>query len=223
MEQGKPPILDVDIYPFRGDSQWGGTQDELDTLSRRLERAYQAGKSAIGGPIDLHFTGQASALWDESGGHYDFDYPSRADILAETFIALAHGAKGINFFKYRSFYSTKSGDSTMGIVDLNGSRANPPFSIMYKAVHGVFTYLDSVGDILLTLERDTAYCVYTDNITFGSELLPITNIEFEDDDEDYIEVGQFHTTQGDTDYVIIVNRRTDADRHINIIKSSGNI
>jgi hypothetical protein len=215
-DHGNPKVFDPHLYPF---AEWNsiGNQEELDSLSDRLEESYQYCNSIADTAIAMLFKLQVHDLVSSPTDPL-LRIPRRSEIFAETYMALAHGAQGVSFFKYRT-HGIDSLASMHGLV--NEDYQHPVGAPWYYnerwcAVQEVFAQLDSIGDVLVTLERDTAYCVYTDEITFGSDLLPITNVEFTEDDTNYIEVGQFHTTQGDTDYVILVNRRTDADRHINI-------
>ena len=204
----KPPILEIDVYPFKGPDATGthyfGSQAELDTLAARLERCYHA---AADSSIPLYYTGQGHQLWK--------DYvlkqrnPTKSEIFAESFMALAHGAKGVTFFRYRGSHS--AGDTCRGLVEEDFSHSSPYFADKWQAVQDIFAQLDSVGDTLLLLEREAAYCIYP-NANFQD---PIDSIFFAENDTDYIEVGQFQDAS-DNEYLILVNRRTNADRHITV-------
>ncbi len=191
----RPQILDTDIYPYRAGGQVG-SQAELDTLAFKLEQAYQACQDTI----PFHVTAQAHQHQNEVRA------PLRAEILAESYMALAHGAKGIAYFKYIS-----NPPVSFGLVDVNCNHDQKFYDERWQAVHDVFAMLDSVGNLLLSLQRDTAYCV-SDNPAF---LPPVTGIHFTENDTAYIEVGQFHDPRGNK-YLIVVNRRTEAERHLEI-------
>jgi hypothetical protein len=208
-----PPLINVDPYVFSGEG-YLGDQSELDSLSVRLEEAFQGTQITSDSTLEFHFTGQAFASCE--GGNWKYRNQSGSEILVESFMALAHGAKAIDFYRYTSTWPSANGDTAYGLVDYQDkSHLDPLFSEKWQAVRDVFTQLDSIGDVLLSLERDTAYCVYEEepNPPFVS---PITGIEFTEKDADYIEVGQFHDTTDTYDYLILVNRRTDADRHVNV-------
>jgi hypothetical protein len=221
-QTGQPQILDIDPYCFSGEGKfsWGGPQDELDSLSILLENGYQAAQNTPHGAVDLHVTLQAFEQWREITIRQQKKRivkrrnPNRAEIFAETFMALAHGARGISFFHYwTSPKNISKPDSLFGLVDTVLDHSGPKYTEKWQAVQDIFNYLDNTGDILLSLERDTAFCAIN-----GGFISPLSNVYFEEEVQDsaWIEVGQFHTTQGDTDYVILVNRRTNAVRHITI-------
>jgi len=210
VQVGRPPLVDTDPYVFKGDSSYGlpGSQQELDTLAKHLEDAYQACQIDQDSSIEMHFTGQVFAKWNSASSQYTSRHPTAAEIRVETGMALAHGAKGISFFTYRSSYNSTTGDSVLGLVNLQGEHpAGTSYDDKWQAVQDVFTQLDSIGDTLLLLDRRAAFCANE-----GGFLSPIDNVHFEEEesqDSAWIEVGQFYGP-GNTDYLIIVNRRTDA-------------
>ena len=207
---GKVPILEVDQYVFDGVDYGGalGDQSELTALSCSLEVAYQAAQM---GSVPFAFTGQAHRLLNMVGGEMKerHRHPCRGEFFAQTYIALAHGASEIYFYPYKS--GTSASSESYGLVDLDWSHEEEPFASKWQAVHDIFAQLDSIGGTLLSLQRDTAFCVYDDSTAF---LSPITKVYFTDDDTNYIEVGQFDSSG--TDFLILVNRRTDYDRHITV-------
>jgi hypothetical protein len=79
----------------------------------------------------------------------------------------------------------------------------------FQAVSDVFAQVDSLGSTLSSLTLVHAGCAKD-----GGFHSPVTDISFEESDTDYIEFGQF--TYGGSDYLILVNRRTDADRHVTV-------
>jgi hypothetical protein len=85
----------------------------------------------------------------------------------------------------------------------------------WLAVQEIFAQLDSIGDTLLGLKRRTAFCAKD-----GGYLLPLQQVYFEEEPgwaNAYIEVGQFTDTLTETqNYLVLVNRRTNADRHITV-------
>jgi hypothetical protein len=149
---GKPPILDTDIYSFGGADSIGN-QVELDTLAKRLERAYDA----CGDSIPLCFTGQVHS-WYKDGAWAVRD-PMPPEIYAETYMALAHGAKGITFYKYTSNQPVGTSYG-FGLVDTSYQHpygAPHFFGEKWDAVQLVFSQLDAIGGTLLELEREAAY------------------------------------------------------------------
>ena len=209
--QSHARVTDPYMYPFFAGNPLG-CQAELDSFSAQVEEAYQRTIAAGG---EMVFMLQAHDSHSLTGGDPQLDYPEYAEIFAETFIALAHGAKGISFYKYQTGGPDCSAASH-GIVNANFEHPpGPPYyyNERWQAVRDVFTQLDAVGDILLALQRDTAYCA------FGMTDFPgfVDSIYCEDDPmgQNYIEVGQFHNAQNDT-FLIVVNRRTDGDRRISI-------
>ncbi|MBU0520152.1 hypothetical protein KJ564_14590, partial [bacterium] len=214
-EKGKPQIFDAHFYPFAKNVATGN-QDELDSLANGIELAYNSSK--LTNPpngVPFIFKAQAHDLPVALVGDPALRNPTRSEIFVQAWMALAHGAKGIMYFKYAT-----SDDWKMRGLVLPGQTygyALPDtgeYKEKYYAVQEVFTQLDDIGDNLLALERDTAFCVEE---TPNGFLSPLTSVYFEDDTDDYIEIGQFHdTTATPDDYLIIVNRRTDADRHITI-------
>jgi hypothetical protein len=205
------PVLICDKYVFYGDGTCGD-QSELNELSDHLERSYQESKLH---DMDFQFLGQVFAMWDSSKWEFRYRHQERSEILVEAFMALAHGAEGINFYKYRSKYDYTNGDSAWGLVDPDYNHSDPLFARKWQAVHDVFTQLDSIGDVLLSLERDTAYCAR--DVQFGTELSPIDGVivePLEDAVDSLVEVGQFDSAG--VNYLIVVNRHTEGGRHISI-------
>jgi hypothetical protein len=209
-------ITDPYMYPFFAGNSLG-SQVELDSLAAHVEEAYQRTTATDG---EMVFMLQAHDYHSLSEDDPHLRYPEYPEIIAEAFIALAHGARGITFFKYQTNGPDQSAASH-GLVNANFEHpAGPPYYYdeRWRAVRDVFTQLDSVGDVLLTLQRDTAYCA------FGRTDFPgfVDSIYCEDDPagQSYIEVGQFHNAHNDT-FLIVVNRRTDGDRHISIKPDSG--
>ncbi len=201
---GEPRIFEVEYYPFlMGNSI--GNQVELDTLASKFEQVYET----VGDSIPFMFTGQVH--WHDSGDTITaLRHPKEAEIFAQTYMALAHGAQGISFFKYSSRNSGGVIDS--GLVDSYWEHPeNTILDEKWQAVHDVFAQLDSLGNALLFWDLYAAYCAKD-----GGFQLPVQSIYFEDDDEDYIEVGQFSDASNDT-FLIVVNRHTEADRHISIV------
>ncbi len=199
----RPHVFDVYHYPYVTTGSLGD-QDELDTLIAKLEWAYQT----VQDTIPLAFTGQAHSFSHPT--EPDLRNPHASEISAEAYIALAHGIKEITFYKYNSrFVGGEYADS--GLV--NTSFQHPEgtmFDEKWDAVQDVFNQLDTLGSCLLAMDRYAAYCAKG-----GVFQLPLQSIYFEDDDEDYIEVGQFTDASSDT-FLIVVNRRTDYDRHISV-------
>jgi len=195
----KPMLYEADPYVFAVGGNVGD-QEELSYLAAEFDTVYQLCEET---GIDMRYTAQAH---DWTGGLRN---PTRSEILAESFIALAHGAKGLYFFRWLS----NNPSLCHGLVDPQFNHSDPVYAEKWQAVQDVFAQLDSIGGTLLDLERDAAFCVAQAPNFQGA----IDNIYFEDDDTDYIEVGQFHLPPSTTpDYLIIVNRRTDGDRHITV-------
>ena len=205
----KPMLYEADPYVF----VYGGNvgdQDELSYLAAEFDTVYQLCQEA---GIDMHYTAQAHD-WCR-GGVWSMRNPLRSEILAEAYIGLAHGAKGIYFFRYRGNDGNAQGDTCHGLVDENFSHLGSLFADKWQAVHDVFAQLDAIGDTLLLLERDAAFFVAQKPDFQGA----IDNVYFTDDplNQNYIEVGQFRLPPStEPDYLIIVNRRTNGDRHITV-------
>jgi hypothetical protein len=137
--------------------------------------------------------------------------PRRSEIFAGAYIALAHGAKGISFFKYRT-NKADAEDSMHGLVNKDYEHpVGPPwyYNERWEAVRDLYAELGAMGDVLKTLQRDAAFCAKD-----GGFIAPLTNVYFEEESRGsaWIEVGQFHDAEAN--YLILVNRRTDADRHV---------
>jgi len=208
---GRPPLINTDPYVFVGTGSTGD-QSELDKLALELEDAYQACQIDADSSIALHFTGQAFA--EQRGGVWFYRNPTRSEILAESFMALAHGAQGIHFFRYRELWP--GADTVISLVDLNYSHVAEKYADKWQAVHDVFAQLDSIGDTLLLLDRVGAYLAREANGNFAPSL-SLDSVYFEEESRDsaWIEVGQFQDAS-DNEYLILVNRRTNADRHITV-------
>jgi len=109
-DKANPRVYDPYLYPYAWENS-PGNQSELDSLAELLEDSYQ---KSMQEEIPMVFLLQAHDLDTSvaSGSDRALRNPIRSEILAETYMALAHGSKGIYFFKYQS-----SGDYTMrGLV-----------------------------------------------------------------------------------------------------------
>ncbi len=194
-----PRVFDVNRYVFAdpnlGPSHYLGSQVELDSLASMLSWSAQVCPDTV----PLYYTGSVT-YWPGDTRH-----PKRSEIFAQAFMALAYGAKGIHFYKYTS----DTANGSQGLVDVNYSHNSAPFAEKWQAVRDVFTQLDSLGETLQDLILDTAYCAKN-----GGFQPPIDSVRFSESDTNFIEVGQF--LDADTTYLILVNRRTNADRHITV-------
>jgi hypothetical protein len=207
VDMADPAIFVTDQYLFRDDDKLKG-QEELDSLASSIEAAYQATR-AQDPPVNLWVTlqGQLGIInyYKGSPTFTRLRTPTCGELFAETYIALAHGAKGIGFWKYTSTPRSQWTDFYEGLLDTLHQPTEK-----WKIVKKINTQLDALGDLLLSLERDTAYCAYD-----GVFVPPVAKVEFKNDRRDYIEIGQFHDPQG-IPYLILVNRRTNKDRYIDL-------
>jgi len=178
--------MDINVYPFKDPDSFG-SQSELNSLADKLEEAYQSCQITADSSIDLYYTGQVHKWYKHETDTYPQRNPEASEIYAETFIALAHGAKGITYYKYLSKFDYTNGDSIWGLVAPDYTHSDEIYAYKWQAVHDIFAQLDSIGGILQDLERDTAFCVFND----GQEACkdPIDSVYFAEDDGDYIEVG----------------------------------
>jgi len=205
VQLANPKILDVDSYPFRREGE-RGDQSELDHLAEKFELWYKT----CGDSIELHYTAQAHG----SPGQNQLRLPTRAEIQVAVFMAVAHGVKGINFYKYTTY--KEDGKQNYGIVDPRGRNDEHAYATYFErwtAVHDFFDFLEVAGPVLLRLKRDYAYCLAdTKKAAF---LNPVKSIAFTDGAKPYIEVGQFHDTAG-SPYLMVVNRLTLQPKLIDI-------
>ncbi|MCX6641755.1 MAG: hypothetical protein NTW14_14915 [bacterium] len=204
VHRGKLPVLIEDYYRIM-DTCEVGDQTELQMFSDSIEVVYQAATD-----VDIPFYAMVQAHWNapSNPGAAGSRDPAPSEIFAQAYMALAHGAKGIWVYKYSS-YPPKS----FGLVDSSYNHINNDsikFDDKWNAVKNLYAQLDSIGDILLTLHRDAAYCCTSPNYQS-----PVTGIQFFIGGLSYIEVGQFHDNSGN-DYLIVVNRRTDVAQNISI-------
>jgi hypothetical protein len=204
VHRAKPRVLIEDYYRLRDDYNLGD-QTELQMFCDSIEVVHQAAED-VGIPfyamIQAHYE---APIGSSIVGNRD---PSASEIFAQAYIALAHGAKGIFVYKY-----TSDPPKSYGLVDTTYNHPNTEaikYNDKWHAVKELYAQLDSIGDYLLDLDRVAAYCCT--NPDFHS---PVMGISFTDASTPYIEVGQFQDSQ-DADYFIVVNRKTDADKHINI-------
>jgi hypothetical protein len=152
VSKARPELYETDLYPFNTGSAVG-QQSNLDSLSTWLERAYQA----CGDTIPLLYTAQAH------GGANNVRHPTRSEIFVEGFMALAHGADGVVYYKYGTYVSS-------GLVDDQYRHDYEPYASKWQAVHDVFDQLDVMGDTLLLLTRRASYCAKD-----GGFLSPVTS------------------------------------------------
>jgi len=198
----KVPVLDVDPYVFEAGNEVGD-QAELSHLAEVLETGWRACRQQ---GIPLHFTGQAHRWIDR--GTEKLRHPRRSEIQVQAYMALAHGATGVTYWKYLTGYSA-DGTASIALVDTNYSHAAAPFAEKWQAVHDVFLELKTIGDTLLTLTRETAFCAAED----PGYRAPLRRVLFQERGAPWIEVGQFRDSAGDP-WLVLVNRRTEARRGI---------
>jgi hypothetical protein len=198
---GEPEIVTFFEYPFKLSGSLGN-QTEIDTLAARLERTSQACQDTL----DWRFIGQA--FRDTSRNELDRN-PTASEITVQAYMALAHGAKGLDYYCYESHPPINGFYWLAGLVDTSGAHTDTPFVAKWQAVHDVFAQVDSLGNTFLSLTLVHAGCAKD-----GGFQSPVTGISFSESDTAYVEFGQF--TLSGSDYLILVNRRTDAERHVTV-------
>jgi hypothetical protein len=205
-----PNILAVDYYPLRGERDTALTpedsgavfQGRLDTLCMMLEDAREA---AMAASIPFWYVCQSFGQYDTAtGASYGVREPTPRELRCMIWLGLAHGAKGIDHFLYRSYQEDTWYDSGL---TYNGAPREP----LWTGAKEMNFMLRDIGSKLLTLESDMVFKV--------SEGIPpdcfIKKVWIWNYADTLIQIGTFH---GNTsDYFIIVNRHCLPEESLEVI------
>jgi len=134
-------------------------------------------------------------------------FPTRSEMICETFIGLCYKPMGIMFWKYDQNWNSTNNSGSRGLVNDDGSH-----HYMYDVVkNDINPYIKAIDSTYMSLTWDTAYAVHHGTPSFnppsGAWLDSITaksNDTLPNPDLNWFHVGQF--TEGSDKYVMIVNR-----------------
>ncbi|MFH0989187.1 MAG: hypothetical protein V1799_04125 [bacterium] len=222
----------ADIYPFKADPSKSPLPDQpgyTSTIQNWIQ-TYLIDKLAINikhsKALNRNFWYQAQAhSWKNfENGIWNGDQrePTVQEINLQANLAIAYGAKGIQYFLYRSYESQADRISGIGMTNLDGTKreTNPYGDNKWEGVKALNQKLAIQGPTLLNLtwlgtkswhnnSTTENWPYYVNNVT--------TNISGE---TKYVETGHF--TAGGDPYLFVVNRRTLSTESRIVTVSLGN-
>lgn len=145
--------------------------------------------------------------------------PTTLELKQMVNLGLVYGAKGINYFLYRSDYLPAYDDQYYGLVNMDGT----PRRIIYggtsysgdkwETVKAINQKLSgALGTTLMNLTWQNAFSIYQGQPT-GTYITSITTSDAAN--ERYVELGFFNDVLNN-DYFMLVNRRTKTTESRNI-------
>jgi hypothetical protein len=187
-----------DIYPFHGGQPYFG-------------KDYQTVGVWPSGPLGIwnmylswvrgEVADESKDFWIVLQAHDDGTYlrmPTPSELACETFMALAWGAMGLNYY----FYQWPSVGN--GIIDTRGR----PTSLYYELRNHIGPYIQAADKFYMPLEWDSCY-VFSPTTTgpSGCYVHSITaKSGSENPDLGWFQVGQFTKDNTSDKYVMLVNR-----------------
>ncbi len=197
----KPNVLLVNYYPLRGahfgqdSTPWEKGpkfQGRLDTMCMEISKARKEAKQ---NNKPFWFMHQSFGQYDTATGLTKYHRePTPREIKCMIWLALAHGAQGIEHFTYKTIPEGSWIDSGL---TCNG---NPRYPLWTAAKEMNFLIRD-IGSKLLSLESDTVFK--------STEGIPPSCFIKEISSDDTVQIGTFHNADNDT-FFIIVNRLCQA-------------
>jgi tetratricopeptide (TPR) repeat protein len=157
---------------------------------------------------------QACSEYHEPTAYWRHRAPTPNELRAEAHLALCYGAKGIMYYLYPSF-EMADGWRLSGLVDIDNDYGDPwelNASSRYvpnerwDAAQEINAKIDSLSDILLSLNWQDAFVSHPDAITSHATFVESLYSEEFGTDTSYVEIGEFQHNDG-TYYLMLVNRR----------------
>lgn len=135
-------------------------------------------------------------------------FPTRAEMICETFIGLCYRPMGIMFWKYDQNWNYSTNSGSRGLVNDDGSH-----HYMYDVVmNDINPYLKAIDSTFLSLTWRRSYAVSDSSgldlnppvTAFVDTLYAISNTSDPNPDLGWFQVGEF--TAGSDKYILLVNR-----------------
>ncbi|MGQ9702769.1 MAG: hypothetical protein ACUVQT_10025 [bacterium] len=219
----KPNELMFDYYPFRGAGYSGGRtpedsgsifQNRLDELCTQLGNMRMV---ALENGLDFWSIPQAFGKYDSlhpdtGGSEGDWRLPTQRELRCATWLALAYGAKGIIYFRYRTrkTYELGYAEWLRGLWRYD----NAPREPQYSEVRHINSVLKEIGPLLFSLKSDTVF-KSSDGIPQDCFIKSVRILNLHDT---LIQIGTFHKMSNPDDkYFIIVNRHCLASESLEVI------
>lgn len=218
--------LIYNFYPFGGERT---VSQALDALTERLNslKGYSLPRNIPLMPgIQVH-----EGIKNDIVRNADV---SPAEIWAQGWLAIAHGAQGLLYFLYSTFeYGYPDVWSYRGLVDINGNPAERnalagPYvpNEKYDAVQSMNQHIAAIEDILTETEWNSTYHFHDSNVSiypFSNGVCShiVTGITVTDGSSRDVEVGHFSDSEGNT-ILVIVNRNTLTSKNIQVTMNQVN-
>ncbi|MFH0991066.1 MAG: hypothetical protein V1799_13740 [bacterium] len=215
----------ADIYPFKADlskTPWPSSNNYTSEIQWWVQ-TYLIDKLAINikhskaNDRDFWYQAQAHSWENFENGIWNGDQrePTVGEIRLQVNLALAYGAKGIQYFLYRSYDSQADRIRGIGLTNVDGSKreiihqGTSYAGNKWETVKAINQKLSSLGPTLVNLTWLGAKSWHNETV-YGSWGSLITSIHTEYPTETkYIETAHFQ--YNNTNYFYVVNRRTKPD------------
>ena len=159
-------------------------------------------------------------LWAKTGQFYNRE-PTLSELSAQIFLSLCYGAKGICYFNFwTEDYNPAYNPNGSGVIGLINPDMTPITNSRYgenkwagvKAINQKLA--GALGTTLMKLHWQSGFSIHEGQPT-GSYVSSVQIVESAETPI-YVELGTFKNSTNDTDYFMIVNRRTAPGESRNI-------
>jgi hypothetical protein len=237
-----PRRLITELYP-----QWNGERNYENTIQRFMtlakperlmfwyfpfwknypsDSAFKVQREVFQRPFDLNLNLGSYYYVAQGAGYYDTscyrEYPTTKQLLANTMLALAHGAKGILYWTYYSVKYTGTNDYyRKGIVDVKDNNNYYPHLPLWDILHdNIIPRLHgSLGDNLLKLNYSGEWLHNNNtNFTFAGKTIPFVSFNNSEiaTSFDY-HTGLFYDSENNN-YLMNVNLITNSSAAPRVLK-----
>jgi tetratricopeptide (TPR) repeat protein len=218
----------MDYYPIDGNTPFPDAGNYTSELQSRIQNL--AGvlrwninqSNAYGTPF--WYTPQIDYYDDLDNPGINLREPTTNEIKMMVNLSLTYGAKGIFYFLYWSCYFSNYNDQYYGLVNEDGSKRTiiyPGTSYSgnkWETLKSINQNLATIGPTLINLTWQNAFSIHQGQPT-GTFITSVTTTDAAN--ERYVELGLFKDA-ANTDYFMLVNRRTLSSEGRNITVSLNN-
>jgi hypothetical protein len=175
-------------------------QNRFNTYAKKCSLAYVAASNHNG---EFWVIPQSFSGGGLNEGDFVWRKPTMRELSCQTYVALAHGARGILYWKYGYTERYEHGYIS-GIYDTSGIRTDLWDAIAYD----INPYIKAIDSTYLELTWDDAYYVNPEETFPSGKWISSINTWSHPDtpnpDTGWYHIGQF--TEGSDKYVMLVNR-----------------
>src|SRR3989339_143816 len=218
----------MDYYPIDGNTPFPNAGNYTSELQGRIQNLasvlrWNINQSNSFGTT-FWYTPQIDYYDDLDNPGINLREPTTNEIKLLVNLSLAYGAKGIFYFLYWSCYFSSSNEQYYGLVNEDGSKrtiiypGTPYEGNKWETVKSINQNLNVLGPTLLNLIWQNAFSIHQGQPT-GTFITSVTTTDAAS--ERYVELGLFKDA-ANTDYFMLVNRRTPSSESRNITVSLNN-